>query len=255
LDQHRSTQWRKPQRLDDEDALTSPIIELASQYGRYGYRRITALLRRDGWRVNHKRVAGIWRREGLRVPQKQPKRGRLWLNNDSCVRLRPERANHVWVYDFVQDRTRDGRTFRMLTVIDEFTCECLAIDVARRLNSQSVLAVLADLMVKRGVPDHIRSDNGPEFAAHAVREWIAKVGAKTLFIEPGSPWENGYNESFNGKLRDELLNVELFNDLREAKVLIERWRKHYNTVRPHTSLGYQPPAPEAVIPADQASTV
>ncbi|MEO1042647.1 MAG: IS3 family transposase [Pseudomonadota bacterium] len=253
--QHRSTQWRKPRRLDDEDTLTTAIIELASKYGRYGYRRITALLRCDGWYVNHKRVARIWRREGLRVPQKQPKRGRLWLNDGSCVRLRPERRNHVWAYDFVQDRTRDGRKFRMLTVIDEFTHECLAIDVARRLNSQSVLAVLADLMVSRGVPDHIRSDNGPEFAAHAVREWVSKVGAKTLFIEPGSPWENGYNESFNGKLRDELLNVELFNDLREARVLIERWRKHYNTVRPHTSLGYQPPAPETIAPADLASTV
>lgn len=200
-------------------------------------------------------VARIWRREGLRVPQKQPKRGRLWLNDGSCVRLRPERPNHVWAYDFVQDHTRDGRNFRMLTVIDEFTRECLAIDVARRLNSQSVLAVLADLMVRRGVPDHIRSDNGPEFAAHAVRDWITKVGAKTLFIEPGSPWENGYNESFNGKLRDELLNIELFNDLREAKVLIERWRKHYNTVRPHTSLRYQPPAPEAIVPADLTSTM
>ncbi|MEM8643619.1 MAG: IS3 family transposase [Pseudomonadota bacterium] len=253
--QHRSTQWRKPKRLDDEDALTATIIELASKYGRYGYRRITALLRRDGWHVNHKRVARIWRREGLRVPQKQPKRGRLWLNDGSFVRLRPERPNHVWAYDFVQDRTRDGRKFRMLTVIDEFTRECLAIDVARRLNSQSVLAVLADLMVQRGVPDHIRSDNGPEFAAQAVRDWIAKVGAKTLFIEPGSPWENGYNESFNGKLRDELLNAELFNDLREAKVLIERWRKHFNTVRPHTSLGYRPPAPETIVPADLASTV
>ena len=173
----------------------------------------------------------------------------------SCVRLRPERPNHVWAYDFVQDRTRDGKTFRMLTVIDEFTRECLAIDVARRLNSQSVLAVLADLMVRRGVPGHIRSDNGPEFAAHAVRDWIARVGAKTLFIEPGSPWENGYNESFNGKLRDGLLNVELFNDLREAKVLIERWRKHDKTIRPHASLGYQTPAPEAIAPADLASTM
>lgn len=187
------------------------------------------------------------------MPQKQPKRGRLWLNDGSCVRLRPEHPNHVWAYDFVQDRTHDGRTFRMLTVIDEFTRECLVIDVARRLNSQSVLAVLADLMTVRGVPDHIRSDNGPEFAAIAVQQWITKVGAKTLFIEPGSPWENGTNESFNGRLRDELLNVELFNTLHEAKVLIERWRKHYNTIRPHTSLGYRPPAPEAIVPADPAS--
>ena len=143
----------------------------------------------------------------------------------------------------------------MLTVIDEFSRDCLAIDVARRLNSQSVLAVLADFMVARRVPDHIRSGNGPEFAAKAVREWIGKVGAKTLFIEPGSPWENGYNESFNGKLRDELLNVELFNDLREAKALIEQWRRHFNTIRPHTSLGYQPPAPETITPADLASNM
>jgi len=205
--------------------------------------------------VNHKRVARIWRREGLRVPHKQPKRGRLWLNDGSCIRLRPERPNHVWAYDFVQDRTRDGRKFRMLTVIDEFTRECLAIDVGRRLNSQTVLAILADLMVLRGVPDHIRSDNGPEFAAKAVREWIARIGAKTLFIEPGSPWENGYNESFNGKLRDECLNVELFDTLFEAQVLIERWRRHYNTVRPHTSLNYRPPAPETIKTADLTSAV
>ncbi len=267
--QHRSTQWRKRQRLDDEDALTSAIIERATKYGRYGYRRIAALLRRDGWHVNHKRVARIGRREGLRVPHKQPKRGRLWLNDGSRARLRPERPKHVWAYDFVQDRTHDGRKFRMLTVIDEFTRECLAIGVARRLNSQSVLAVLAYTMVRRGVPDNIRSDNGPEFAAHAVRDWIAKVGAKTLFIEPGSPWgqtvkksiqcidfrSNGYNESFIGRLRDELLNVELFNDLREAKVLIERWRRHENTIRPCTSLGCQPPAPETIVPASLASDV
>ena len=255
LGQHRSTQWRTPQRLDDEDALTAAIIDLASTYGRYGYRRITALLRRDGWHVNHKRVARIWRREGLRVPHKQPKRGRLWFNDGSCIRLRPERPDHVWAYDFVQDRTRDGRTFRMLTVIDEFTRECLAIEVGRQLNSQNVLSVLADLMLVRGVPDHIRSDNGPEFTAKAVRDWLPKVGVKTLFIEPGSPWENGYNESFNGKLRDECLNVELFNDLLEAQILIERWRRHYNTVRPHTSLGYRPPAPETISPANLASTM
>lgn len=205
--------------------------------------------------MNHKRVARIWRRAGLRVPHKQPKRGRLWFNDGSCIRLRPERRDHVWAYDFVQDRTRDGCMFRMLTVIDEFTRECLAIEVGRRLNSQNVLSVLADLMLVRGVPDHIRSDNGPEFTAKAVRDWLPKVGVKTLFIEPGSPWENGYNESFNGKLRDECLNVELFNDLLEAKILIERWRCHYNTVRPHTSLGYKPPAPETIIPADLASTV
>ncbi len=251
--QHRSTQWRIPRRLDDEDALTAAIVELASIYGRYGYRRNTALLRREGWTVNHKRVARIWRREGLKVPAKQPKRGRLWFNDGSCIRLRPEKPNHVWAYDFVQDRTRDGRKFRMLTVIDEFTRECLAIVVERRLNSRNVLEALSDLVVVRGIPQHIRSDNRPEFTAKLVRVWLPRVGAKKLFIEPGSPWENGYNEPFNGKLRDECLNVELFNDLREAKVLIERWRQHYNPVRPHTSLGYRLPAPETTVKGDLAS--
>lgn len=205
--------------------------------------------------MNHKRVARIWRREGLKVPMKQPKRSRLWLNDGSCVRLRPMHRNHVWAYDFVQDRTRDNRKFRMLTVIDEFTRECLAIRVARRLNSKDVLDVLADLMVARGVPDHIRSDNGSEFRAKAVREWLGRIGAKTLYIEPGSPWENGYNESFNGKLHDECLNVELFNNLIEAQIVIERWRKHYNTIRPHSSLGYRPPAPVTILPADPAPTI
>lgn len=255
LDQHRSTQWRKPKKRDDEDALTSAIIALAVRYGRYGYKRITALLRADGWRVNHKRVFRIWRREGLKVPQKQPKRGRLWFNDGSCIRLRPRHRNHVWAYDFVQDRTRDGRKFRMLTVIDEFSRECLAIRVDRRLNSQDVLEVLGELMVTHGVPEHIRSDNGGEFRAKAVQEWLSKIGAKTLYIEPGSPWENGYNESFNGRLQDECLKPELFNHLIEAKIIIENWRCHYNTVRPHTSLGYRPPAPKTIRPADPASAV
>ena len=232
---------------DDEAALTAAIIELARQYGRYGYRRITALLRAEGWRCNHKRVERIWRREGLKVPARQPKRGRLWLNDGSCVRLRPERANHVWAYDFVEDRTRDGRKLRMLNVVDEFTRECLAIRVGRKLGSADVIDVLADLFIARGTPGHIRSDNGGEFVATAVKGWISGVGAKTAFIEPGSPWENGYVESFNGKLRDEMLNAEVFNTLAEARVLIEQWRWHYNTVRPHSSLGYRPPAPEVVM--------
>ena len=247
LDQHRSTQRKVPGAADDEAALTADIIALARQYGRYGYRRITALLRAEGWRCNHKRVERIWRREGLRVPARQPKRGRLWLNDGSCVRLRPERANHVWAYDFVEDRTRDGRKIRMLNVVDEFTRECLAIRVARKLGSADVIDVLADLFMARGTPGYIRSDNGGEFVATAVKGWISGVGAKTAFIEPGSPWENGYVESFNGKLRDELLNAEVFNTLVEARVLIEQWRQHYNTVRPHSSLGYRPPAPEVVM--------
>ena len=226
--------------------MTRRIIDLAVAYGRYGYRRITALLHLEGWRVNHKRVERIWRREGLKVPKKQPKRGRLWLNDGSCVRLRPAHRNHVWAYDFVHGRTHDGRPFRMLTIIDEHTRECLSIDVARRLASDDVLERLAWLFVTRGVPDHIRSDNGPEFTAQVVRRWLKRVEVRTLFIEPGSPWENGYVESFNGKLRDELLAREVFYTLKEAKVLIERWRRHYNTQRPHSSLGYRPPAPEAI---------
>jgi len=249
LDQHRSTQRKAPKTADDEAALTADILALARQYGRYGYRRITALLRAEGWHCNHKRVERIWRREGLKVPARQPKRGRLWLNDGSCVRLRPERANHVWAYDFVEDRTRDGRKIRLLNVVDEFTRECLSIRVARKLSSADVIDVLADLFIARGTPGYIRSDNGPEFIATAVKGWISGVGAKTAFIEPGSPWENGYVESFNGKLRDELLNAEVFNTLAEARVLIEQWRVHYNTVRPHSSLGYRPPAPEVTVMA------
>ena len=248
--QVRSTQWRRPVLSNDEKALTAAIIDLAATYGRYGYRRITALLRAQGWHVNHKRVARIWRREGLKVPTKQPKRGRLWLNDGSCIRLRPQHRNHVWAYDFVQDRTHDGKRIRMLTVIDEYSRECLAIETQRGLRSQDVLDVVAELMLKHGTPDHIRSDNGPEFIAKALREWLTRVGVKTLFIEPGSPWENGYNESFNGKLRDECLNGEIFYSLKEAQIIIERWRQHYNTVRPHSSLGYRPPAPETKTPHD-----
>ena len=228
--------------------MTSAIIRLARLYGRYGYRRITALLRMEGWHVNAKRVQRIWRREGLKVPQKQPKRGRLWLNNGACIRLRPCWPNHVWSYDFVMDRTHDGQSFRMLTVIDEYTRKCLAIRFGRKLNADAVLHCLTELFTMHGPPDHIRSDNGSEFTAKAVRTWLTRLGVKTLYIEPGSPWENGYNESFNSKLRDELLNTEIFYTLKEAEVLIERWRNHYNTIRPHSSLGYRPPAPETVLP-------
>ncbi len=198
--------------------------------------------------MNHKRIERLWRQEGLKVPQKQPKRRRLWFNDGSCVRLRPQHKNHVWSYDFVQSRTHDGRAFRTLTILDEYTRECLAIDVARRLTSEDVLERLSDLFVRRGVPDYVRSDNGPEFTATRVKDWLARVEVKTLFIEPGSPWENGYVESFNGKFRDELLNGEIFDTLLEAKVLIERWRDEYNTVRPHSALGYRPPAPETIQP-------
>src|SRR5690606_13840464 len=194
----------------------------------------------QGWQVNHRRVSRIWRREGLKVPKKQPRRGRLWLNDGSCVRLRPMHRHHVWAYDFVEDQTHDGRKFRMLTVIDEHSRECLAIRVARRLKSRNVLDTMADLFELHGPPMHIRSDNGSEFIARVLREWLARLGVRTLYIEPASPWENGYNESFNGKLRDELLNGEIFYSLREAEIIIESWRHHYNKVRPHSSLGYRP---------------
>ena len=246
LGQSRSTQRRVLVVAEDEPRLVGRIIELATAYGRYGYRRITALLRREGWRVNTKRVARIWREQSLKVPRRQPKRGRLWLNDGSCVRLRAERPNHVWSYDFVFDRTHDGRPLRMLVIVDEYTRECLAIDVERRLNSENVLERLSELFLKRGTPAYIRSDNGSEFTATAVRDWLERLGVGTLFIEPGSPWENGYVESFNGKLRDELLNGEIFYTLLEAQVLIERWRQEYNRIRPHSALGYRPPAPEAI---------
>jgi transposase InsO family protein len=233
--------------------LVGAIVALASRYGRYGYRRITGLLRLLAWRVNHKRVERIWRQEGLKVPKKQPKRGRLWLNDGSCVRLRPERKDHVWAYDFVEDKTHNGKKIRMLTIVDEYTRECLAIRVDRRLNSENVLEQLAALFVYRGTPAYLRSDNGPEFVAQAVREWLARVGVQTLFIEPGSPWENGYVESFNGKLRDELLNGEIFYTLKEAQVLIEWWREEYNEIRPHSALGYRPPAPVARLAAKAGS--
>jgi len=244
LNQHRSVQRYSAQARDDEEELTRAIVSLASQYGRYGYRRVGALLRHGGWKVNDKRVERIWCREGLKIPKKQPKRRRLWLTDGSCIRLRPEYPNHVWAYDFVQDRTHDGKAFRMLTIVDEYSRECLDIVVERKLNSLDVIDAVADLMSQRGVPAHIRSDNGPELCSRRVRHWLRRVGVNTLFIEPGSPWENGYNESFNGKLRDELLDRELFYTLKEAQILIEQWRWEYNTIRPHSSLGYRPPAPE-----------
>ena len=250
LGQHRSTQRYLPRSREDEDRLVADMIELARQYGGYGYRRVAALLRDAGWQVSVSRVERLWEREGLNVPAKQPKKGRLWLNDGSCIRLRPEYRNHVWSYDFVHCRTDDGKAFRTLNILDEFGRECLAIRVKRKLNSVDVIDALTDLFILRGPPAYVRSDNGPEFVAQAVRDWIAAVGAKTAYIEPGSPWENGYIESFNARFRDELLNREIFYSLREAQIIIEGWRKHYNTKRPHSALGYRPPAPESIIPME-----
>lgn len=237
----------------DEEKLRRDIIRLAGTYGRYGYKRITALLRAEGWIVNHKRVERIWREEGLKVPKKHPKKGRLYLNDGSCIRLRPCWKNHVWSYDFVADRLSSGRKIRMLTVLDEYSRKSLAIRVDYKLKANDVLDVLSDLFITEGLPDYIRSDNGSEFTAKHLRDWLKDLQVKTAFIEPGSPWENGYNESFNGRLRDELLNGELFYSLKEAQIIIENWRNHYNQIRPHSSLGYRPPAPEIITSHDASS--
>jgi transposase InsO family protein len=249
LGQHRSTQRKIPRGRDDEEQLTDDLVALVREHGRLGYRKMAALLRStSGWVVNDKRVERIWRQEGLKVPPRQPKRSRIWPGDGACIRLRAERPNHVWSYDFVEDRTHDGQKYRMLNVVDEFTRECLSIKINRKLKSSDVIDILCDLFILRGVPEHIRSDNGPEFVAKAVQDWIAAVGAKTAYIEPGSPWENGYIESFNARLRDELLNGEIFYTLAEARIIVESWRRFYNTLRPHGSLGYRPPAPEVFIP-------
>ncbi len=236
--------------MDNEfqNELRTRVVDIAKEFGRYGYRQVTGMLNMEGWDVGKDRVFTIWRQEDLKVPQKQPKRARLWLEDGSTIRLRPEYTNHVWSYDFVADRTHDGRPFKILNVIDEHSRVCLLSLVARRIRSQDVILALADLFLKHGVPKHIRSDNGPEFIAKKLRGWLRKLEVQPLFIQPGSPWENGFCESFNGKMRYELLNGEIFFSLLEAKIIIERWRQHYNTKRPHSSLGYRPPAPEVFKP-------
>jgi putative transposase len=245
IGQNRSTQRYKIRKLPDEDEITRAIIDLVCQYGRYGTPRITAMLNRYGFKVNHKRVERIWRQQGLKVAKKQKKRRRLWLNDGSTIRLRPQYKDHVWSYDILEDKTYNGRKFRILNIIDEYSRECLLSYASRRITSSEVVEFLTGLFCSRGLPEYIRSDNGSEFTAKKVKKFISNLGTLPAFIEPGSPWENGYIESFNGKMRDELLSVEIFDTMAEAVVLIENWRAYYNTVRPHSSLGYRPPAPEA----------
>jgi len=240
----RSSYRYRPQPDSSQERVRQRIIALAKEYGRSGYRTIAGMLTREGWDVGKDRVSTIWRQEGLKVPTKPPKRARLWRADGSCLRLRPERPHHVWSYDFMADRTHDGRPFRILTILDEYTRECLASVVARRMGSQEVILLLADLFLKHGLPQYIRSDNGPEFIAIKLRHWLTTLSVAPHYIEPGSPWENGDIESFNGKMRAQFLDGELFYTLREAQILTDRWRMHYNTVRPHSSLGGQPPAPE-----------
>jgi len=225
IGQPRGTQRYNKHYAEDEELLTQRIVKQASDYGRYGYRRVTALLRNEGWIVNHKRVQRIWRQQGLKVPRKQPKRGRLWLNDGSIMRLRPEFPKHVWSYDFMEDRTHNGVKFRILNIIDEYTRECLAIRVARRLTHKDVLAVLNDLFLQRSVPVHIRSDNGSEFTAKRVRSWLKALAIKALFIE-----------RFNRTYREEVLDAYLFNSLDEARRITVEWLEEYNSIRPHAAL-------------------
>jgi transposase InsO family protein len=240
--QQRSTQRYRPQHSKEEERLVSDVRRLAGLQPRYGQRRIHALLRREGWRVNKKRVGRVWREERLQVPVRKRKRRRLGHSANSCQRRPATTRNEVWSYDFVFDRTDDGRRLKFLTVVDEFTREALAVHVARHMTAQDVIDVLTGLMAERGAPKHIRSDNGPEFIAKAIVKWLGELEVGTLFIAPGSPWENAYGESFNGRLEDELLGSEIFATLAEARWLAETWRREYNTARPHSSLGYKTPA-------------
>jgi putative transposase len=255
LGQPRSTQRQVPKPKEEEERLVRRILELVRQHPRYGYRRIWALLRREGWRVNRKRVHRLWRQQGLKVPRKQRKKRRLGCSANSCVRRPAEHKNHVWAWDFLHDRTTDGRALKWLTLVDEYTRECLALEVGRGMTAKGVSAVLAGVVQQRGAPGHIRSDNGPEFIARAIRAWMSATGLETLYVEPGAPWENGYAESFNSKVRDELLNAEEFTSLLEARVLGAQWKQEYNHVRPHSSLGYRTPAEYgAMVPrADSAA--
>mgnify|MGYP003616840321 FL=1 len=208
---------------------------------------ITAMLRGRGYKINHKRVYRIWRSLGLKVPEKQPKRRRLWLNDGSCIRLRAEHANHVWSYDFVEAKTSKGRKIKILNIIDEYTRECLASHAAFRIRSEDVKNVLREVMLRKGTPEYLRSDNGSEFIANHLRVWLSEMEVSTMYITPGSPWENGFVESFNGTMANELLNREIFDTLHEAKVLLANWVLKYNTKRPHSALGHRPPAPEAYL--------
>lgn len=249
LSVNRTAYRYEPVKLPDEDEVRQNIIETACNYGRAGYRTVTHMINNQkaagAPRLNHKRVERIWREEGLKVPQKQIKRARLYLNDGSCVRLRAERPNHVWSYDFVEDCTTDGRKVRWLNIIDEFRPFCIASIPRRSWRNNDVIEALADAMMTYGIPEYLRSDNGTEFTAKRIRTWLRSTGVITAYIEPGSPWENGYVESFNARMRDEFLNGELFGNMYEAQVLTKRWVRYYNEKRPHSRLKGK--APQMVV--------
>jgi putative transposase len=248
IGQPRSTQRYLGRKAERDRPLTERMIVLSKKNPRYGYRRVWALLRREGFRVNKKRVYRLWREEGLRIPsgQRKRKRKRLGASENGCTRRRAEHKDHVWSYDFVMDRTEDGRRLKMMPIVDEYSRECLCIEVERSITAKEVVKILAALFTRRGEPTFIRSDNGPEFIAKAVKRWLAASGVKTLYIEPGSPWENAYSEAFISRLGDELLKREEFCSLLEAKVLVEDYKNHYNHHRPHSALSYRTPAEFAV---------
>jgi len=242
LSQPRSTHRRRPQPRDDEAALVKRMLELVRERPRFGYRRIAALLRKECWRASATRIWRLWRREGLKVPQKKRKRRRLGKSENSCHLRRAEHKDHVWCWDFVFDHTTSGSTLKWLSIVDEYTRECLALKVDRSITSEDVIDTLAELFAMRGVPRHIRSDNGPEFIARAIQRWTKQLSIETLYIEPGSPWENGFAESFHSRLRDEFLALEVFESLGAARKLTVAWKEDYNHHRPHSSLGYVTPA-------------
>lgn len=240
--QPRSTQAYRPRKKGDEAMIVKTMHELVKRHPRYGYRRVHALLVRDGFKLNVKRTHRLWKQERLKVPQKQVKKRRLGTPENGIVRYEATHRDHVWAWDFIHDRDERGRPLKWLSIVDEYTRECLALEVGRSFKSGDVLDVLRELFVIRGVPEHIRSDNGPELIAHAIRGFLGQAKVHTLYIEPGAPWQNGYAESFHGRLRDELLDAELFADLAEAKSLAASWKNDYNHRRPHSSLGYRTPA-------------
>ena len=242
----RSSQQYKPKPRRDDDKLRLALIRLAKQYGRYGYRKVAKLLRIEGWDVNHKKVERLWREEGLQLPMRHKRRKRLYHKDTSVIRLRPQYENHIWSVDFVHDKLSNGNAYRMLTVIDEYTREALAVIAKPKMGAADVLEALYSLILNRGKPAYIRSDNGKEFTAAALQDWLKKIGVKPIQIYPGSPWENGYNERFNGTLRREVLNAEWFATVEQAKTVIGKWLRQYNHIRPHQALGLRPPVPETI---------
>ena len=256
LEQPRSSQRYVSTKAGKDTALVKRMVALSRENPRYGYRRVWAVLGREGWEVNKKRVQRLWREAGLKVPvKKERKRRRLGPSENGCTRRRAEYIDHVWSYDFAMDATEDARRLKVMPIVDEYTRECLALETERSITAEDVVETLDRLFTERGEPAYIRSDNGPEFIAEAIKRWLAASGVETLYVEPGAPWENAYSETFISRLRDELLNREVFANLKEAQVLAGDYREHYNQSRPHAALGYLTPTEFAAREAEQLESV